>query len=70
MSSWGNYLSQGQKIMSFWLPCLVLMNKFELAISWWLEKRGNDISVDMVVANDTRHGSHLPEGLVRCGGAD
>ena len=32
-----NDLNQREKFELFWLPYLVLMNKFELVIPWWLE---------------------------------
>ena len=34
-----NYERQSEKFIVVWLPYLALMNEFELAIPWWLEKR-------------------------------
>ena len=33
------------EVQCFWLPYLVLLNKFELFIPWWLENRGGKPSV-------------------------
>ena len=41
LSHVGDYLSQWESFEFVWLPYLLLMNKFEPCLPWWLENRGN-----------------------------